>query len=212
MFQRIIRVYSFTMGVTNATETFQRLMNTIFEGILHKIVETYLNDIVIYSSTLREHVEHVREVVNRLIRYVLKIRLAKCKIAQQQIEYLSHIVYHGCIKPNPKKVRDLLKYEPPFNKKQTQAFLGKSSYYKRFVMNFASIVTPLNDFIKESKTKWSNDMTNVVKLIQDKLTSEPILILPQMDQPFQVDRRFRVWSWSGINSNEVRLLETSSIF
>ena len=61
------------MGVTNTTETFQRLMNTIFEGILHKKVETYLDDIIIYLSTLREHVEHVREVVNRLIKYVLKI-------------------------------------------------------------------------------------------------------------------------------------------
>ena len=75
------------MGITNATETFQRLMNKIFEGILHKIVETYLDDIIIYSTTLREHVEHVKEVVSRLFKYVLKVKLSKCEIAKMQIEY-----------------------------------------------------------------------------------------------------------------------------
>ena len=67
-------------------------MDKIFNGILHKIVETYLDDIVIFSQTLREHVEHVREVVHRLLKYILKINLAKCKIAQRKLEYLSHIV------------------------------------------------------------------------------------------------------------------------
>ena len=78
-------------------------------------------------------------------------------------------------------------------------------------MNFASIVTPLNEFIKESKTKWSDDMTNVVRLLKDKLTSEPILILPQMDQPFQVVTDASGYG-VGINSNEIRFLETRSIF
>ena len=113
------------MGITNATETFQRLMNNVFEGILHKIVEAYLDDIIIYSKSLKEHAQHVKQVVDRLIKHVLKIRLDKCSIAKQEIEYLSHIINHGCIKPNSKKTRDLLKYVPPFNKKQTQAFLLK---------------------------------------------------------------------------------------
>jgi hypothetical protein len=100
-----------------------------------KIVETYLDDIVIFSQTFREHVEHVKEVVNRLLKYILKINLAKCKIAQRKLEYLSHIVYHGCIMPNPEKVKALLQLKPPFKIKQAEAFLGKATYFKRFIKN-----------------------------------------------------------------------------
>ena len=159
-------LYEYTVlpqGITNATETFQKLMNKIFDGILHKIVETYLDDIVIYSNTLKEHVAHVREVVQRLLTHVLKIRLAKCKIATQKLEYLSHIVYNGCIMPNPQKIKHLLQYEPPFNKKQTEAFLGKASYYKRFIKDFATIAKPLSDYIHNIQTKWTEEMTNTVK-------------------------------------------------
>jgi hypothetical protein len=92
-----------TQVITNATQTFQKLMDKIFDVILHKIVETYLDDIVIFAQTLREHVEHVREVVNRLLKYIIKINLAKRKIAQRKLEYLSHIVCLCCIIPNPEK-------------------------------------------------------------------------------------------------------------
>jgi hypothetical protein len=98
------------MGLTNATETFQRLMNNVFEDILHKIVEEYLDNIIIFSQTLPEHVQHVKLVVERLIKHVLKIKLSKCKLVEQKIEYLSHIIQHGSIEPNPQKVSELLKY------------------------------------------------------------------------------------------------------
>ena len=175
------------MGITNATETFQRLMNNVFEGILHKIVETYLDDIIIYSQSLKSHVEHVKMVVDRLIKHVLRIRLEKCTVAQREIEYLSHIICHGCIRPNPKKTQDLLKYKPPFNKKQAAAFMGKASYYKRFIQHFASIVSPLNEFTKDNKLKWTEEMTETVLHLQKRLTSEPILILPRMNEPFQIE-------------------------
>jgi hypothetical protein len=183
-------LYEYTVlpqGITNATQTFQKLMDKIFDGIMHKIVETYLDDIVIFSQTLKEHVEHVREVVNRLLKYILKINLAKCKIAQRKLEYLSHIVYHGCIMPNPEKVKALLQFKPPFKIKQAEAFLGKATYYKRFIKDFASIAKPLNDFIHNHQTIWSDEMTKTVEELQIKLTNEPILILPNMKEEFVIE-------------------------
>ena len=173
-------------------------MNKIFEGILHKIVETYLDDIIIFSLTLKDHVTHVKEVVQRLLKHVLKIRLDKCKIAEKRIEYLSHIVYHGCIQPNPAKVRDLLKYSPPLNRKQTQALLGKASYYKRFMKDFATIVSPLNEFLIDTKSKWSTTMTTTVEYLQKRLTSEPILILPRINEPFQLETDASAYGVGGV--------------
>jgi hypothetical protein len=92
-----------------------------------KIVETYLDDKVIFSQTLREHIVHARDVVHGLLKYILKINLAKCKIGQLKLEYLSHIEYHGCIMPNPQKVKALLQLKPPFKIKQAIAFLGKET-------------------------------------------------------------------------------------
>ena len=80
------------MGITNATETFQRMMNNVLEGLLHVICEVYLDDIIVFSNTLEEHVEHVRLVAERLKKLNLKIKIEKCKIAQEKIEYLSHII------------------------------------------------------------------------------------------------------------------------
>jgi hypothetical protein len=77
-------------------------------------------------------------------------------IAQTSIKYLSHIIEHGYINPKPDKVQDLLKYEPPLTKKQTHALIGKATYYKRFIKDFAKIAAPLYGFIKTNiKTKWN---------------------------------------------------------
>ena len=191
------------MGITNATETFQRLMNTVFKDILHKIVETYLDDIIIYSRTLKEHVQHVKMVVERLLKHVLKIKLEKCKIAEQRIEYLSHIVYHGCIQPNPQKVRDLLKYQPPFNKKQTAAFIGKAAFYKKFIKDFATIALPLYEFVKiNHDKKWTEEMTQAVRILQEKLTSDPILALPNMNLPFEIETDASGYGVGGVLTQE----------
>ena len=131
------------MGITNATETFQRMMNNVFKGLLTKCCDTYLDDIIIYSPTLQEHVKHVESVVKRLKANVLKIKIEKCKIVEEKIEYLSHVIWHGCIQPNPKKINELLKYKPPFNKKQIEAFIGKASYYRRLIKHFAIKIAPL---------------------------------------------------------------------
>ncbi len=154
---------------------------------MHKKVETYLDDIVIFSQTLREHFEHVREIVNRLLKYIQKINLAKCKIAQRKLEYLSHIVWHGCIMPYPEKVKALLQFKPLFKIKQAEAFLGKATYYKRFIKDFASIAKPLNDYIHNHQIIWSDEMTKTVVELQIKLTNKPILILPGMKQQFVIE-------------------------
>ena len=104
------------MGLTNAVETFQRLMNEVLSGLLNKICQEYLDDIIIYSLTLSDHIEHVKQVVDRLNQHNLKIKLAKCKIAQKKIEYLSHVISYGKITPSPNKVKDLLKLNAPLTR------------------------------------------------------------------------------------------------
>ena len=175
------------MGITNATETFQRMMNQVLKGLLYTICEVYLDDIIIYSNTIEEHIEHVKQVVNRLNEYNLKIKLEKCKIAEQQIEYLSHVISHGTISPSPAKVADLMKYNPPLNAKQTHSFIGLGSYYRKFIEKFAHIVAPLREALQEKVFKWDQKCTDAFNTLRSKLTSEKVLSLPDFSKPFQIE-------------------------
>ncbi len=190
-------------GATNATETLQRCVDKIFKYLSHNILDAYVDDIIIYSKTLEEHEKDVKNVVDIMIENILKIRLDKCRIPETKIEYLSHVMEHGIIHPNPKKVRDLLKYQPPLTHKQTHALIGKATYYKKFIEHFAEIAAPLYAFLKiGSKTKWNNSMTNAVKTLQNKLTSDPILILSKFEEPFRVETDASGYGIGGVLSQQ----------
>ena len=90
------------MGLTNATATFQRLMDSIFADVVHHFELHYLDDIFVFSQTLEEHVEHVREVLNRLKKNNLFVKRKKCEFAQTEIEFLGHKISHKSIQKNTK--------------------------------------------------------------------------------------------------------------
>ncbi len=101
------------MGVTNAVETFQRLIDHVLKGLIGHICEVYLDNIIIYSSSKLEHLKHVKIIVDRLKQNNLIIKLSKCKIAHTEVVYLSHTISKGTMKPSQEKVKDLLKYTSP---------------------------------------------------------------------------------------------------
>ena len=105
------------MGLTNACATFQRLMNTVLDGLIGECCLVYLDDIIIYSNSIEEHLQHVKRVAERLRTNNLKIKLSKCKFAQRQVEYLSHIIHDGMITPNPAKIEAVVKFNEPHNVK-----------------------------------------------------------------------------------------------
>ncbi len=124
------------------------------------ICEVYLDDIIIFSTTLEdvEHIEHVRRVIQRLDEHNLKIKIEKCKVAQEVICYLSHIISHGHISPSQAKIADLFKFTTPLNAKQIHSFIGLGSYYRKFIAHYSTIVSPLLRAIQE---KYSNGHKNV---------------------------------------------------
>ncbi len=87
------------MGLTNSGATFQRLMNSILAGLIGVICLIYLDDIIIYSKFIKDHLKHVRLVLERLKKYGIKFNVAKCEIAKEQVKYLGHVITQGQIKP-----------------------------------------------------------------------------------------------------------------
>lgn len=182
-------------GLCNAPATFQRLMQQCLSRQLSESLLVYLDDIIIYSPDFSSHLQDLESVFERLWRHGLKLRLDKCKLLQQEVKFLGHIVDRQGVKPDPEKISAVQDWPPPTTVKQVRAFLGLAGYYRRFVSNFAKIARPLNQLLtgipasKKSETKgvrWSTDCQEAFDALKTALTQAPILAYADYSLPFIV--------------------------
>jgi hypothetical protein len=172
-------------GLTNAPATFQRLMDRVFYDIKDKYVLVYLDDINIYSSTFEEHMQHLKEVLERFRRANLKLNLDKCHFCKREISFLGHLVNEEGIKPDPTKVDKVKNFPIPTNTTELRGFIGLASYYRRFVQDFATIVEPMNRLLrKDIPFIWNEACGKAFEFLKEKLTTAPILIYPDFSKPF----------------------------
>ena len=120
-------------GLCNAPATFQRVMNTILREGLDKFVLVFLDDILIYSKTLEEHLEHIRAVLGRLREEKFFGRLHKCDFFRTEVEYLGFDVGADGIKPSLSKIKAILDWPTPESVTDVRSFLGLCSFYRKFV-------------------------------------------------------------------------------
>ena len=120
-------------GVTNAPATFQRLMNHIFRDELDAFVLVYLDDILIFSQTIQDHIMNICRVLEKLREVKLYARLHKCSFFQDQVEYLGFVVFEEGVSPSRTKVRAIVELPRPQNVKDVRSFLGLAGFYRRFI-------------------------------------------------------------------------------
>ncbi|GBG77614.1 hypothetical protein CBR_g24060 [Chara braunii] len=133
--------YEFTVmpfGLTNAPVTFQRAMNDIFTDIPEQYVLVYLDDILVYSRTLEEHLRHLRDVLDRLRRHGFYAKLSKCSFAQHKVDFLGHYVSDQGLHMDDAKITAIAEWPAPTSAKHLRSFLGLTSYYSNFIRGYAS--------------------------------------------------------------------------
>ena len=128
-------------GLAQTPTYFQELMTGVLKDL--PFAMAYLDDIIIYSSTPEEHLEHIRTVFEKLRDAKLSMKLSKCHFFAKEIQYLGHILGTDGIKPVPAKTEAIRAMHPPVNPKQVRTFLGLVGYYRKFIKNFAKIAKPL---------------------------------------------------------------------
>jgi len=172
-------------GLTNAPPTFQRMMNKILKEWLYEFAVVYIDDIMIYSRTFEEHLEHIEKVLDKLREVNLMLKLKKCKWCEQDIEFLGHIVGRGGLRPDPNKIDKIKKLKIPKNVKDVKAVLGLCSYYRRFVKGFSKIAKPLNQLLKkDQKFEWGEKQQESFEKLKEKLIEHPILEYPDFEKEF----------------------------
>jgi hypothetical protein len=144
-------------GMCNAPATFQELMNTIFSKYLRQFVLVFFDDILIYSKSQEEHIEHLKIVLNIFRVHDLKEKISKCHFEQPQIEYLGHIISGKGVATDPSKIQDIVNWPVPQWIKQLRGFLGLTGYYRRFILGYAHICQPLHVVLKKNAYQWNSE-------------------------------------------------------
>jgi len=172
-------------GLCNAPATFQRAMDNILRKIKEKFVLVYLDDIIIFSKSYDEHLQHLQQVFNLLKEAQLKINPEKCHFCTNKIQFLGHVISGQGIQPDPAKIEKIINLNAPFNVKQLRTVLGLFSYYRRFVKNYSKLVAPLNDLLKKDVPyNWTKQHQEIFEILKEKLTTAPILSYPDFNQSF----------------------------
>lgn len=174
-------------GLKNAPRTFERVMDNILRGIMNEACVVYLDDIVIFSTSLQEHIEKLRKVFDRLRAANLKIQMDQSEFLKKEVQFLGHIITPEGLKPNPLKIDAILRYPLPKTTTELKGFLGLTGYYRKFIRDYAKITKPLTVCLKKGrKIVYSEEFMKSFNRCKEILTNPPILQYPDFSKNFIV--------------------------
>ncbi|KAK3565211.1 hypothetical protein QTP86_001027 [Hemibagrus guttatus] len=178
-------------GLSNAPSVFQSFMNEIFRDMLHRFVIVYIDDILIYSPNLSDHVDHVKQVLHRLHHYHLYLKLEKCEFHQSTTQFLGYIISPEGIQMDCAKVEAIKSWPQPGTVKDLQRFLGFANFYRRFISGYSDLTAPLTSLLRAlqgplaSKNKTAQNLT--FRMLKAAFCTAPTLVHADPTWPFVVE-------------------------
>lgn len=175
-------------GLTNAPSYFQRMMNEIMKDL---DTVPYIDDTIIHSGDVAQHLHSLKRVLMRVIEYGLKLNPAKCKFGKDKIQYLGFRVSNGQIFPGEKVLDKIRNFQEPKTPKQLQEFLGMCQFYHRFIPHFANLSAALSDIshvaLPKFKRTWCGTHKDAFETLRAELGNIGSLDLPDFQAPFVID-------------------------
>jgi hypothetical protein len=187
-------------------------MNDIFREWLDDFVVVYIDDILIYSSSLEKHAKHLHKVFQRLKENKLYAKLEKCEFGVTEVDFLGHRITQEGLKMDHHKVKAILDWEPPKSVPALRSFLGLASYYRKFIKNFAKIATPLMNLLKKSIVtyEWEEACGEAFETLKGILVKALVLKLPDFDKEFEIHSDASDFAIGGVLVQEGRLVAFES--
>ena len=175
-------------GLKNAPSHFQRSMNLLLADLLDVCVLIYMDDILIFSKSAEEHLQHIRQVFECLNEKKWHVKQKKCALFLEEVELLGHVISSEGIKVAHDKI-DAVKSWPKLETvRDVQAFLGLNSFYQRLIKGFVGIARPLTDLTrKDVLFQWGHDQDTAFEALKHALTKAPIL------QVYNDELKHEVW-------------------
>lgn len=176
-------------GAVNAPAVFQRAINRlILRNELNEFVLNFIDDVIILSDELDEHLEHVRISLDAFKKENCKLKLAKCQVAMEDIEFLGHRIGYKTIQPLIDHIEAVQKLPEPKNVNELQRVLGKINYSRKFIPNLTELLAPLFNLLNKSvEFVWTESCSNALQTAKNILCSEPVL------KPFDSRKECRLY-------------------
>ncbi|GAX75269.1 hypothetical protein CEUSTIGMA_g2714.t1 [Chlamydomonas eustigma] len=168
-------------GLTNAPAAFMRQMSHVLKAYLDKFVVCYLDDVLIYSKTEAEHLQHIQLVLEAFDRCNLKVKLPKCSFAQSSTRFLGYLVSAQGLSVDPKKVSAVADWPLPSDLTSVRSFLGFTGFYRRFIRDYAKLAAPLTDLTRSTipfPPVLPPSAVDSFNQLKAALLSAPLLLIP----------------------------------
>lgn len=162
-------------------------MNEILQPYLRKFVIVFLDDILIYSKTWNDHLEHLELVYETLRKHQLYLKESKCTFAQDRLDYLGHVISAQGVSTDPTKIANMLKWPVPQSMTELRAFLGLTGYYKKFVQGYGVIAKPLTQILRLKTFVWNPQAQTAFEKLKQTMTQTLVLGLPNFQKQFIVE-------------------------
>ncbi|KAK3506929.1 hypothetical protein QTP70_031209 [Hemibagrus guttatus] len=172
-------------GLSKAPSVFQTIMNEIFWDMLHRFVVVYIDDILIYSPNLSDHVDHVKQVLHRLRHYHLYLKLEKCEFHQSTTQFLGYVISSEGIQMDCAKVEATKSWPQPGTVKDLQRFLGFANFYS----GYSDLTAPLTSLLckKPKNLSWTSGTIETFRKLKAAFCTAPTLVHADPTRPFVVE-------------------------
>ena len=181
-------------GLTNSPAMFQAMMDQILQPWGDKWAlegvkgSWYMDDVLITSKDKRKHQQATHELLDILEANDLFLKPEKCVWEQPHVNYLGLILEEGVTHMDLAKVAGIANWLIPTSVKQVQSFLGFCNFYRPFIYQFSHIARPLNELTrKDTPWTWGERQQEAFETLRKRITSEPMLKQPQLEQQFEVE-------------------------
>ena len=169
--------YRFTrlpFGIKSAPEVFQNCMSELFADV--DGVKVIVDDLLIWGKDDDEHDARLKQVLDRARKVNLKFNAKKCRIRQEEVPYVGHVLSKDGLKPDPEKIRAVQEMKPPQNTKELKTFLGFIQYLGKFMPNMATVSAPLRELLEKNIAwHWDQEQEASFERLKQMASSTPVL-------------------------------------
>ena len=183
--------YEFTVvpfGIRFASGLCNRIINNVL-GECKSFITSFVDDLMIYSDTYEQHLEHINTVLNKLFSAGITLNKNKCKFAFNRVKFLGFIVGNGKVSPDPAKISAIREFPIPVDKKHLRSFLGLLNFYRKFIVNLSDFIAPLTSLLRKEcadKILWTTELTDCFCKAKNMLSDDIDLFIPRKDKSFML--------------------------